>query len=223
MRVGTFNTHHGRPPRGFTRNRILERAVASLDADVLSLQEVERSVVRSWFVDQPARLAAAMGAEFAYAPARSLGGTGSDGVALCVRGRILESQVLRFAGGATRQDRVAVLARIEPRRGVECSVAATHLQNHGPDALVQLGELVAAFASWPEPRLVLGDLNLGSEAAQPVLTAAGFRLVGGPFSSPARRPTARIDHVAVSGLHIGTVEVRALSVSDHLAVITEVQ
>ncbi|MGI8663016.1 MAG: endonuclease/exonuclease/phosphatase family protein [Acidimicrobiales bacterium] len=222
MRVATYNVRHGRPWRGFTSNRWLARAVARIDADVLAVQEVERSVVRSWFADQPAIIAgAAEATAHSYAPARRLAVTGSDGVALCVRGRIRDHRIVRFASGGGRQDRVALLAAIEVA-GSSLSVAVTHLQNHPDEAKEQLDELLDALAPLPRPRLLLGDLNLETSDVLGRCAAAGFTLAAGAPSAPAIRAHQRIDHIAVDGLALGAVDVLHLPVSDHRAVVAEV-
>ena len=222
VRVATFNARHGRPRRGFTTNPMLARSVRRLDPDVLGVQEADHKVVRSWFADQPALIAAAVeAADHVYAPARRVALTGNDGVVLCVRGTIHEHHVMRFRGRGRRQDRVAILARATVgERSV--SVAATHLQNDAEEAKVQLAELLEAVARWPAPRLVLGDLNLGAEDVTAACAGHGFTVVGGPPSSPAARPTLRIDHVLVDGFTVGAVEVPWLPVSDHRAVVAEV-
>ncbi|WP_406270696.1 endonuclease/exonuclease/phosphatase family protein [Actinacidiphila glaucinigra] len=89
MRFATFNVLHGLPisdgrpapfPRGESAGEPLARAVASLDADVLALQELDRFQVRSGRVDQAAAAAAASGArDWRYASAahgRSVPGRG---------------------------------------------------------------------------------------------------------------------------------------------------
>ncbi|MEU1617131.1 endonuclease/exonuclease/phosphatase family protein [Streptomyces sp. NPDC005722] len=89
MRFATFNVLHGRPitdgrpvpfPGGTAAGEPLARAVASLDADVLALQELDRFQERSGGLDQAAVAAAASGArDWRYASAvhgRSVPGTG---------------------------------------------------------------------------------------------------------------------------------------------------
>lgn len=219
IRVGTFNTHHGRPRRGFTANRRLERDVARLRADVLALQEVEQRVARSWFVDQPRRLAAAARAVPLYESVRRIGGTGTDGIALLVRGEVERTDVLRLAGRGGRQHRAVLFARAIVA-GQAVSVAGTHLQDDADgEALAQLERLLDAFTSWDRPRVLLGDLNLRSEQVAPLVEAAGFALAGGPPSSPAWAPVQRIDHVAADGLAIESVEVAQPDVSDHRPVV----
>lgn len=222
LRVATYNVRHGRPWRGFTSNRWLAKAVARIDADVLAVQEVERRVVRSWFADQPALLASAAGAPSrAYAPARRLALTGSDGVALLVRGEITGHDVVRFTSRKGRQDRVALVAGVEVG-GRALTVAATHLQNEAGEALEQLDALLAALSSVPRPCVLLGDLNLETSDVADRCAAAGFALAGGPPSAPAMRAHQRIDHVAADGVAIGAVKVLHLPVSDHRAVVVEV-
>ncbi|MEO7556426.1 MAG: endonuclease/exonuclease/phosphatase family protein [Acidimicrobiales bacterium] len=219
--MATYNVRHGRPRRGFTSNRWLARAVARIDADVLAVQEVERRVVRSWFADQRALLAEAAGAtDTAYAPARRLAVLGSDGVALLVRGRLLDHEVVRFAGRAGRQDRVAVVAGVEVG-GRSLTAVATHLQDEAGEARDQLASLLGALVSRPRPCVLLGDLNLATSDVGPACAAAGFTLAGGPPSAPAERPFQRIDHIATAGIGIGTVSVLHLPVSDHRAVVAE--
>jgi endonuclease/exonuclease/phosphatase family metal-dependent hydrolase len=222
VRVATFNVRHGRPWRGFTSNTWLARAVGRIEADVLALQEVERTVVRSWFADQPALIAGAADATaHVYAPARRLALFGTDGVAICVRGTIRDNAVIRFKGAGRRQDRVALVAEVVVRRQ-QMTVVATHLQNEEEEAKVQLAELLEALSDVPRPCVLLGDLNLETDVVAGPLADAGFALAGGPPSAPAMRAHQRIDHVAVSGLALGEVEVLHLPVSDHRAVVAEI-
>jgi len=222
VRVATYNVRHGRPWRGFTSNHWLARSVRRIGADVLAVQEVERTVVRSWFADQPALVADAAGATaHAYAPARRLAVTGSDGIALCVRGSIHDHHVLRFRGGGRGQDRVALVATVGVA-GRDVTVVATHLQNEASTARAQLDDMLGAIADLPRPRLLLGDLNLETDDVTGPCTAAGFTVAGGAPSAPAMRAHQRIDHIAVDGLQLAHVDVLHLPVSDHRAVVAEV-
>src|SRR5256885_14879527 len=136
MRIATWNVRHGRPSRGSPSNRRLATAVSALDVDVLAVQEVDRRVVRSWFADQPALIARAGDATSRhYAPARRLAITGSDGVALSVRGpATFRSLSLPHQWG---QRRVAIVADLG---GI--TVVTTHLQNEADEARTQLAWLL---------------------------------------------------------------------------------
>ena len=209
--LATWNVRHGRPRRGFASNRKLSAALASLAADVVSLQEVDRRVVRSGFADQ-AQLAARDDLTVHYAPAGRLLATGSDGVALCVRGTIDAVEEHRW------RRRVAVLARAG-----NVSIATTHLEADAAVARRQLDELLSIFAGWPRPRVLLGDLNLSTDDVRAPLRAAGLAVVDGGSTEPAWAPHQRIDHVAVDGLAIGSERTVELAVSDHRAVLVEVE
>ena len=211
IRVATWNIRHGRPQHGFASNRRLARAVALLDVDVLGVQEVERRVVRSWFADQPARVARAGGAsDHRYAPARRLALVGSDGVAICVRGSVLECTRLPIDG------RMLLIVRTDV-----ASIACTHLEANADVARRQLDRVLDAFAAWSPPRILLGDLNLCVDDVVPPLRAARFELAGGGCTEPAWDPVQRIDHVAVDGFTITSVTTPDVDVSDHRPVRAE--
>lgn len=212
IRVATWNIRHGRPRRGFASNRRLRAAAVALDADVLALQEIERHVVRSWFVDQPALLAAATGSVHRYAAARRVAVTGTDGVALLVRGSIVEQECKPI------DSRVLLIVRTP-----DASFACTHLRAEASVARRQLDRVIDAFGSWPCPRVLLGDLNLSEGDVITRLNAAGFDLAPAGATEPAWCPRQRIDHVAVQGLSIGAVSTPDLEVSDHRPVIVELR
>jgi endonuclease/exonuclease/phosphatase family metal-dependent hydrolase len=63
VRVATFNLLHGRSvDDGSTDPAVLGAAAATLDADIVGLQEVDRHLARSGEADQPEVVAAALGA-----------------------------------------------------------------------------------------------------------------------------------------------------------------
>jgi endonuclease/exonuclease/phosphatase family metal-dependent hydrolase len=215
VRVVTWNVRHGRPRRGFTSNRKLAAAIASFDADVLALQEVDRTVIRSWFADQPARAArAAVATSSEYAAARRVAVTGSDGVVLCLR-TPAAFRTLRLPH-RWGQARVALVA--DTSWG---TVVTTHLQNEASEARHQLDWLLEELAPLRQPCVLLGDLNLCPGDISGPLQAAGFDLAGGGPTEPAEAPRQRIDHVAVAGLTIDAVSVGAAPVSDHRPLIAE--
>lgn len=213
MRVATWNVRHGRPRRGFTSNRRLAAAVSALDVDVLAVQEVERHVIRSWFADQPALIArSSAAAAHAYAPARRLALTGSDGVALSVRGEIARHECISLPH-AEGQPRVALLVELD-----DLVVVTTHLQNEEHEARRQLEWLLARLDGAARC-VLLGDLNLRPDDIAPMVTAAGFSSAGGDFTNPSDAPVQQIDHILTRGVSATPAVVRDAPVSDHLPLI----
>lgn len=236
MRVVTFNCRHGaRDGIGWrshvTDQRGLRASFAALDADVLALQEVDRRVVRSWFLDQAEVAAAASRrarpgpSEAVFAPVRTVLATGSDGVALVVRGQVHSQRTLALPG--TGGPRVALFARVTTLQGLTSTVVSTHLQDRSSgapsEASEQLEAVLGELVDWPEPWILAGDLNLRPDTVVPVLAAAGLVPWRGGATRPAHRPRIEIDWLAVRGL----VQAREappaatvhMSVSDHLALV----
>jgi endonuclease/exonuclease/phosphatase family metal-dependent hydrolase len=215
MRVATWNVRHGRPRRGFTSNRKLVATIAGLDVDVLAVQEVDRRVIRSWFVDQPALVAGGARAVASdYAPARRLAIIGDDGVALCMRGEAtFRTLPLPHRWGQARVALVGTTAA--------ATFVTTHLQNQADEARYQLDWLLEELESVARPCVLLGDLNLRPEDIEDRLRGAGFELAGGGPTEPAHAPRQRIDHLAADGLAIGAISIPEVPVSDHRPLLVE--
>ena len=249
LRVATFNLLSGRSlSDGLVDHDRLGRAVTALDADVLALQEVDRSQERSGGHDQAADLAAATGArEHRYV--ETVHGTpGTDrwlpsdpviegqgpgyGIALLSRLPVLEWHVLRMSAGPGRfpvaipgRPPRVVLLREEPRAVVAAvlaeprlTVACTHLSYVPGFNVWQLRRVTRWLSRLPAPRLLLGDLNMTLGLARRVTRWAP--LVTAPtFPSPA--PKLQLDHVLAHGLPAGARAAGGpltAEISDHLPV-----
>jgi endonuclease/exonuclease/phosphatase family metal-dependent hydrolase len=230
IRVATFNIRHGADRAGRVSLRELARSCASLDADVLGLQEVDRRRARSKLRDQSHVVARRVGGERVFGPALRRGVVGAYGNALVARGSIDDIEVRRLPRTGPRQPRVAILATVTTRESA-ISVAVVHLQ-HRPrhvadaedEAPDQLRAALAALGERPPPRVLLGDLNLQPPRAQPILTAAGFTVAETGPTYPADAPRIRLDYVAVDGARILRASVAdEAPVSDHRAVVVDLE
>ena len=249
MRLATFNVLHG---RSLVDDRVelsrFSAAVATLDADVLALQEVDRAQPRSGSADltelaaqagsyREARFVPALtGLPGTWRPARD--GASADepayGVALLSRlpvrsWRTVHLPALRlpvpvvFSGRRTPQvvrdePRVAAVAELEGADG-PLTVVSTHLSFVEGWNVVQLRRLARTLAD--APRLLLaGDLNMPPHRAR---RSSGLTPMAPGLTFPAAAPTRQLDHVLGRGVTTaGDPRVWDLPLSDHRALSLEV-
>ncbi len=245
--MATFNILHG---RSLEDDQVdLDRfgeAIASLDADVLALQEVDRHQARSAGADLTALAADAMGAREHLFVAALHGSPGvwmaadgdlapdaaAYGVALLSRHPVASWESVRLApvpfrvpmrfDGSPRPElvrdeaRVAVVATVEAPGG-PVTVANTHLTFIEWWQRRQLRTLRTALSGTEGPLLLLGDLNMGAERAQR-LTGLSSLVTADTF--PADAPGEQLDHVLGSPDLVGRVSgggATRLALSDHRA------
>lgn len=223
MRIVTFNIQHGRGGDGAVDCPALASYCAGLRADVLGLQEVDVRARRSGGVDQAAAVAGAAAMTKVFGRACRVGVRGAYGNALLVRGAAAAVEEVALPRVARHEPRTAVLAQAHLPGG-ELSVAVTHLSVDPSESRRQLDAVLRALSERPLPRLLLGDLNLVADDVAAAIAAAGMSLADPTVPSfPAVAPRARIDHIAVAGLDVVSVEVPpAAPVSDHRPVVAEV-
>jgi endonuclease/exonuclease/phosphatase family metal-dependent hydrolase len=245
VRLVTFNTHHG---VGEDRRHDLPRlatVLASLDADVICLQEVDRHYGdRSEDVDQALLLSRALDMQLAWGPAIDDPRGGDQparqyGNALLSRLPILISDVHPLPGAG--EPRVALRTMIELDGGT-LWVTTTHLTTDSADeraaqvaALAELhrdemaaGVLVGDFNARPEsPELgVLRERFIDAWTAAPDREdRAGWRFWHHDEGDthPAHAPNRRIDQVWLSeGVTVTAAQVvDAGGASDHLPLVVD--
>ncbi len=223
MRVASYNI---RKAVGTDRKRDparICRALAVLDADVVTLQEADRRFGARQSVLPAAALAEA-GYEAASLHIRP-GGIGWHGNAVLVRtGHILRQ--IRPLDLPMLEPRGAVLAEIEID-GRPLRVVGMHLDLSGLWRRRQVRAVIAHLDACadPMPTVLMGDLNQWSDRGC-LNEFAGhhhYRLLDTPKSFHSRKPVTRLDRIIIShDLHCdgtGTLENAALRAgSDHLPV-----
>lgn len=253
MRLATWNVLSGRSLADGTADpALLAECAASLDADVLALQEVDRAQARTGEVDQSAAVAEAVGAvDWRFVPAlygtpgetwrraddADPGGT-AYGIALFSRLPVSSWRTLRLP----RVPRVGLPMPMpgtrrwrwvpdEPRVAVcarvaapfgDVTVAATHLSFIPAWNAWQLRYVVAALRRLPGPYLLMGDLNLPGPLPR---VFAGWECLARGATFPAPSPHVQLDHVLASpglDLDVRDCDIRELAVSDHRAVVVDV-
>ena len=252
MRLATFNVLHGRSlADGLVSTERLVEACASLDADVLCLQEIDRGQARSGYADQTAEVAKGLGAacwRFEPALVGEPGGVwraaGDDdqkdgdepgyGVGLVSRLPVERWHVVRLRAAPVRSPVAVpggrgrfVLLPDEPRVALAAAlagglIATTHLSFVPGYNLVQLRRLTSALARLAPSALLLGDLNVPRPFPE---WASGWRPLATARTYPADSPYLQIDHVLGWGPlpKVRSTETRRLPLSDHLALIIEVE
>ncbi len=251
MRLVTFNVLHGASPEdGAVDLDRFAAAVASLDPDVLALQEVDRGQERSHAADLADVAAQAMGAASSrFCAAMTIGRDGrwrpasrtpapdvaAYGVALVSRHPVTGWRDLRLPRivppfPLLRRDPRRLELRREERRAAVLAqvetpegpllVASAHLSFVPGWAQLQLYALRRALATAPGPALVMGDLNMTPTPARRV---SGFRPLATEPTFPVDEPVRQIDHVLARGDVGDVVAVSSvrLPVSDHRALVVD--
>lgn len=246
MRLATFNLLNG---RSLDDGRVdldrLQQGIASLDADVLALQEVDCDQPRSHGADLTALAAEAMGAAaHRFAPTMAgLPGTWQPaagaaqgpryGVALLSRWPVRRWEVLQLDAVPVVVPLVVgprrlALVRDEPRAALVAVVAApdgdvtvvsTHLSFVPGWGTRQLRRVARHVRAAPGRIALLGDLNAGPRAVQ---RASRLTPLVSAATFPAPRPLRQLDHVLVRGLVGRHARALELPLSDHRALVVDV-
>lgn len=244
MRLATWNILNGLSlADGTVRPDRLRASAASLDVDVLGIQEVDRGQPRSAGLDLTAEVAAGMDApHWRFAPALvgtpgghwrpasgDEPGTEAYGIGLVSRypvrtWRVLHltparvvAPVLTPAGLLWLRDepRVAMAAELDTPLGA-LVVATTHLSFVPGWNVVQLRRLAHWLQQAPSPSVIVGDLNLPPAVAGAVTP---YDLLARHRTYPAASPRWQVDHVLGHGdlPPVRDSFARSLDVSDHQA------
>ena len=252
MKLATFNVLHGRSLEdGRVSTERLVAACASLDADVLCLQEVDRGQTRSGLVDQAAAVARGIGAvAWRFEPAL-VGEPGATweaatddngsadagyGVAIVSRLPVRTWHVVRLRAAPVRAP-VAVpggrgrfiLLPDEPRVGL-----VAELDGLSDPVLVATTHLsfVPGYNGFQLRRLTTSLERMGPRCV--VLGdlnlpgpfprwATGWRSLATAKTYPAGNPRLQVDHVLGHGdlPPVTAVASRRLPLSDHLALVVD--
>ena len=247
VRLVTFNTHHGVGDDDRHDLPRLAKLLHSVDADVISLQEVDRHFgERSEDVDQALLLSRALDMQLAWGPAIDEprgGGAAAEprqyGNALLSRLPILVSDVHRLPGSGEPRSALRTMLELD---GGTLWVTATHLTTRSaPERAAQVTALAALHTEGMEGGVLVGDFNTPPDAPELAMLRerftdawesapdrddqAGWRFWRGDDGDtfPARSPRKRIDQVWVSpGVTVAAARVLdAEGASDHLPLMVD--
>lgn len=215
LRIATFNVHHCRGLDGTVDVGRIAEVIASLDADLIALQELDRGLPRSGGIDQPGELARALDLDLVFFPTLERGG-GSYGLGVAARPALEEAGYVALPQLGTEEPRGVITGRW---RGV--SVICTHLSTSPAVRRIQTGAVAALAGTADGPAVVMGDLNQASRSLK-ALTSTGFRGAFGHRTLPRPRLRRQIDHILVRGASLERSWSVATSASDHLPLVAEI-
>jgi len=209
-RIATFNVHHCRGQDGAVDAERVAGLIASLDVDLLALQELDRGAPRSGLVGQPAEIQRVTGLEVNFFPTLRLGARGEYGVAVAAS----ETTYSRFEALPRYKDEEPRGAIVGGWRGL--SFVAVHLSTAAGARHRQIHRVAEIASDLATPAIVLGDFNSSPYRLGPLRTA-GFRaLAAGSFWRPG------IDHILASEDIAGQARRIRTTLSDHPVVVAEV-
>ena len=199
LRVLSYNIHHGEGVDGRLELTRLAGIISASAADIVALQEVDRKTTRSKGLDQAAELADLTGLRHAYGKAMDYQG-GAYGQALLSRWPLEDFTVHPLPNPAKVEPRIAISAVVRPPGFPAVRVIGTHLDASRDDAArrQQAVALNALFAQDDTLTVLLGDLNARPETPviQTLFHVWADASVASPApTSPAKKPTGRIDYV----------------------------
>ena len=247
VRLVTFNTHHGVGDDDRHDLPRLAKLLASVDADVICLQEVDRRFgERSEDVDQALLLSRALDMQLAWGPAIEEERPGDQpprqyGNALLSRLPILISDVHRLPGGGEPRSALRTMVELD---GGALWITATHLTTRSAEERAAQVAALAGLQTEPmDTGVLVGDFNADPDAPELDVLRQRFTdawqlararddQAGWKFwqadagnTHPAQSPHRRIDQVWVSsGVAVaGAYVLDAEGASDHLPVVVDLE
>lgn len=198
LRVVSFNIRSARGPAGVDLDRVVAE-LRAMNPDVVLLQEVDRFRARSGGVDQPARIADALGMAYVFAP--MIGRGGEYGIATLTRLPVKGHRVTRLPRLAGTEARGLIHLTVQVGE-TDVSIYNTHLEHSSVAArTAQVTTIKKTLGSDPLPAILGGDLNAvpGSNVHRRLtrhLVDTWHTAGQGPgHTVPAHSPRRRIDYV----------------------------
>ncbi len=198
LRIATYNIRHGRGTDDILDLDRTARAIATLDADIVALQEVDEKVGRSGGVDEAATLGRTLGMHHAFGSFMDYDG-GRYGLAILSRWPIESATTWRLPTG--NEPRVALAIEVDPPGIGPCTIVDVHFDWVKDDGFrfAQAEAVAERLSMLDRPWILLGDFNdsPGTRTRRLLggLGIEGRGPEGGSATWPATAPTVDIDTI----------------------------
>ena len=225
LSVATLNLHWGRGADGTPFDVVA--ACASLDADVIALQEQTGPPGGPTAASKIATELAYWRYETALSDrvddstgrwlAASEQSRGTWGLATLTRLPLIRATAVTLGQGRRDPERLAQVVAVDDARGSTIRIVNAHLANRLPASLQQLRRLSWLLAAdVGTVTIALGDLNVPGFIAAAM---TGYDIASRAPTWPAKRPVLTLDNVLTRGCEAGSADVTVVHVgSDHRAV-----
>lgn len=157
LRVASYNIKHGLGNDGRVDLERVADVIRALDADVVTLQEVDRDAARTGGVDQTARLAELTGMRGVFGDFREYDG-GQYGMAVLTRLPVVAVHNHRLPQAPAPISALEVQVAAG-REGRVVSVVGVHLVRTPEERLAEADTLTAILEDRPHPVVLAGDFN----------------------------------------------------------------
>lgn len=219
LKVMTYNVHSC---IDINKKKSLDRIgdlVRAEKPDITGLNEIETYSFRTYFINQPKRLARLTGMNYNFGPTLKLGPFGFFGNAFLSCQELYNVTNLPLPGN--REPRRCLKAWLDGPGG-PVTILVTHLGLSGGERIKQLAELVRIIESCRGPLILMGDFNCNHDELGPLLSVVTDTAVNHPLNPtyPAWRAEHRIDYIFTTP-HFKCLEHHVImcDASDHLPVV----
>jgi len=197
VRIAAYNIKHGEGMDGVVDLARAAEVLRALDADVITLQEIDRGVQRTDGVDQAVALGEMLGMDAYFGDFMPYQG-GEYGMAVLSRLPVRRVENIRLPDGDEPRTGLEIEVAVGPE-GRPLSIVGIHLYRTVEERVAQAEALSEALDAREHPVVLAGDFNSfrGDRVVSGLRSRDWFVIDkdGAPMTFPADDPAREIDFV----------------------------